>query len=405
MRHKLFWDVLSKKQQNAEATQYVEAGLRVMRHIDVYLESGPEGARLATNVRNLSRQLEVCGGTPLGALLQEIVFMVDRPCCSLDSIIGLLSAYGRLLELTEDWVLAYDVWEVVVDAIDTIGLPAGLHCGDPLVYAMQCYARVARRKGDYELSLAKYARALELADKHGLPNLRIIASLGDAATRLEMGDVHRALEIVNAQLDETASGQWPDLHAKSLHARGNVYYQLGRYRDALENFERALQVDPNSLSIEPLVGNIAACAAKCGRFDIAMDAHRFLSVHAAQAFVRMTCVVNLIELATWMSRREDFDVAAAQAETFVLDHRSDGYRKLYVVRGRIHFALTTNGVEELHALRDWASQHDVVGVVNEINADLDRYAAGGSLLPPRPANAAAPTSFLTLRRFLRRADN
>jgi hypothetical protein len=244
MRHRLFWDTLSRKNQDMDDARYVEAGLRVMRHVDVYLESGPEKARLATNVHNLSQQLDLCGETPLSALLREVTAMIDRPKCSFDSVIGLLCAYARMLNFSQDWPLAHDVWEVIIDAITTIGIPAGLQCDDTLAYAWTFFGHVTQRMGHYELARTRYAQAIALAERHGLKKIVMMAKIGDSGSLFYLGYAQEALDQLDAQRERAEVEGWADLQAKATITRGMIFYARGRREEALTAFDAGMRPIP-----------------------------------------------------------------------------------------------------------------------------------------------------------------
>lgn len=401
MRHRLFWDILSKKTHDADDTRYVEAGLRVMRHLDVYLESGPEKARLATNVRSLSRHLDVCGNTPMGVLLREAVDMVERPKCSFDSVTGLLCAYGRMLELGEDWPLAHDVWEVVIDAIETIGIPAGLQSGDTLTYAWACFARVTRRMGHYELCRERFGRAIALAKEYALPKILMTATIGDGVALGYMGKWNEALETLGIQIERAAIAGWPDLQARAVINRGQVYYHMGRHADALADFEAGILVDPNTLDTEVGLSNIAACAAEGGYFELAKETHQWIFENARSHTARMGSAVNLVELAIWMNDREDFERTVAQAASLTLDSAMDVYRELYTIRGQVHFRLIADGVPRLQRLLESAQSHYLAAAIAEIRRDLARINAGGPFVPPGPTPVPKQRQLPNLERSLR----
>lgn len=405
MRYRLFWDTLSKKNQDTDDARYVEAGLRVMRHVDVYLESGPEKARLATNVRNLSRQLDTCGETPLSALLREVTAMIDRPKCSFDSVIGLLCAYARMLDFSDDWQLAHDVWEVIIDAITTIGIPAAVQSDDTLAYAWTFFAHVTRRMGHYELSRARYAQAIALAERHGLKKIITMAKIGDSGSLFYLGSAQEALDQLDAQRELAEVAGWTDLQAKATLTRGMIFYARGRREDALAAFDAGMRLNPRTSDLDIGVSNIAACAAESGYFEIAKYAHERVFKNAMSQIARFGSAVNLVELAVWMNDREDFVRATNRASSLTFDAHMEAYRRLYTIRGQVHFNMIGDGVPRLRDLLRWTKSHRLADITAEIQKDLARIKKGGSLVPPIPKSTPTPESLAILEQSLRRIES
>ena len=86
--------------------------------------------------------------------------------------------------------------------------------------------------GEYQRALDKYGEALEQAPNH------IHAMRGRARSLMQLGQSPRALAVFN-----TAISLEPDFGATYAN-RGILHDRMGRYEKAAEDYERALQLDP-----------------------------------------------------------------------------------------------------------------------------------------------------------------
>ncbi len=86
--------------------------------------------------------------------------------------------------------------------------------------------------GYYQKALTTYNEALEVSPDH------IYAKRGKARSLMQLGRLHEALQLLN---DVVA--REPDF-APSYANRGILNDRMGRYQKALQDYEHALQLDP-----------------------------------------------------------------------------------------------------------------------------------------------------------------
>lgn len=63
----------------------------------------------------------------------------------------------------------------------------------------------------------------------------------------EMGEYERAAEILAEAVERADEAEMPELYRRASYNLGNSYYRLGRYYDAIDAYERALQITPEHI--------------------------------------------------------------------------------------------------------------------------------------------------------------
>jgi hypothetical protein len=401
MRHQPFWTALAAEGLDKQRRRMLQAGLLVLRYLDVYFEEGRDGAHAAMNMRAFRRQLLVCGDTHIGRVLHTIMAMTERPKLTPNVVFGSVAAYAKLLEEFRDFALAYDVWDTVIHGMGRVGVLDKQGYQDLIVLAFQRRAHTSYRLGRPHEAFADYSRAFECAEKYGLERSMAWVSIGTCVVHGALGAHDVALQTLTVQMDKAQQRGWDDIYASAAMSRGYVYSLKQSYQDALMDFSLAVNSQAALREYDTLVQNIAACAAECGYFALARDAHELTCVSASTTESKMNAIINLVELATWTNEQEDFQRFSEWAGQLSGDAKALAYLSLYTARGRIFFGLTDEPIAELTRALETASALNFQPVVAQIQQDIRRFNMGGSLLPPAPKTVPLPLAMRLLHRYLR----
>jgi len=375
--------------------------LLVLRYLDVYFEEGREAAQSAMNMRSFRRQLAVCGDNVFGRVLKAVVAMIDQPRGTYNSVFGPMAAYARLLEDFGEVVLANDVWDSLVTAVTRSGALNAKDSDEVVFLAFQRRAWTGHRLGRPSQAIADYARAFEYAEAHGLEKSMSWAAIGSCAVHAAGGAHGLALQVLALQMDKAEKHGWDELYAAAAMNRGHVYSLMKCPQEALLDFSLAIHTRVVLRNYESLVMNVAACAAECGYFELAKDAHELTLTSARNAMAKILAAVNLVELSVWTNNRSDFDRFSDLAEKMSLDARSRAYLYLYRVRGRISFGIANEPLAEVKQTLEAASALGIAPIVDQIGQDIRRFEMGGSLLPPTPKTVPLPLAMRLLHKHLR----
>jgi tetratricopeptide (TPR) repeat protein len=216
------------------------------------------------------------------------------------SIPKLLFAYGLLLEDAEEWALAVDVYETLLEHAQR----PDDHEGIPLVYLRLGLCH--RQLGHIVKASAIYQRGLRVArllsDTTGA--LRIRVSEADLAA--EQGDLATASDILDAVIAEARPEQPADrqTRARACHDRGAIAMRLGQYEVAVgllyEAFQGYDDTRSQIVALDDLSTALSALGARAG----ARDALLMLYDMTAKPDIRLDAAINLLRLAA-----EDGDLA------------------------------------------------------------------------------------------------
>lgn len=401
MRHQPFWTALAAEGLDKQRRRMLQAGLLVLRYLDIYFEEGRDGAHAAMHMTAFRRRLLVCGDNAFGRLLTSIVDVIDRPKTAYDVLWGPLAAYARLLEDFREFALAYDVWDTIIRGMMRVGVLDAQTSQEIVVLAFLHRASTSYRLGRADDALADYARVFEYSEKHGLEKAAVTASIG-ACTPLATTGAHSvALQTLDIQIVKAEGNGWDELYAYAATTRGHVRALLKRHQEALLDFSLAIHSKAMLRDYDSLVMNIAACSAECGYFSLAKDAHELTLKNARNMAAKMSAAINLIELAMWTNNRTNFDRFSEVAMTLPADAKAQVYRSLYIARGRIFFELTDEPLAEITRTLEMATALNFTPAVEQINQDIRRFNMGGSLVPAAPKTAPLPLAMRLLHKHVR----
>jgi tetratricopeptide (TPR) repeat protein len=130
--------------------------------------------------------------------------------------------------------------------------------------------RAHRKKGDYKKAAWHINAAREAATRLDNPTLEAVTKIHESWLVFQSGDLRRALQL----LDEAEKELRPIGHALSLgnieSARGRFIRRAGKYADALEHFERAIEFYKKDFSNHPNLARAMVNAAYVRRL-MALD--------------------------------------------------------------------------------------------------------------------------------------
>jgi Ca-activated chloride channel family protein len=110
-------------------------------------------------------------------------------------------------------------------------------CGLAEPFSSVLLGNYAFQRGDYHRATVLYNRALE-ADRY---KPWVLYNLGNVYRAL--GENEPAFEV----WDPDSYAEWEQLQYRVSFNRGTIFYQQGRYRDALSSFRHALEVSPGAV--------------------------------------------------------------------------------------------------------------------------------------------------------------
>jgi signal transduction histidine kinase len=128
--------------------------------------------------------------------------------------------------------------------------------------------------------LAQYAQAMRIAleamvcaEDDSLQQSNALSVMGIAHMRL--GNYSEGLECLLRSLKIAETLDDPFLIGHARNGIGGIYYNMGEYEKALDQFEQIIQLTnetrPGDTTLAMLISNIATCHIKLGNYDRALD--------------------------------------------------------------------------------------------------------------------------------------
>jgi tetratricopeptide (TPR) repeat protein len=177
----------------------------------------------------------------------------------------------RLNLIDAYWCLSNEDPDGAITLLDRTSLAGPGLIPEYLVFLTHFWkGRAHRKKGDYKHAALHINEARQAATRLDNPTLEAVTKIHESWLVFQNGDLGRALQL----LDEAEKELRPIGHALSLgnieSARGRFIRRSGRYQDALEHFEKAIEFYKKDFSHHPNLARAMVNAAYVKRL-MALD--------------------------------------------------------------------------------------------------------------------------------------
>lgn len=378
--HVAFFEALGSLEDNSEAARRVVAGLVVLRLVDNVCSREQTHQWNRGVLRPVAEAVSLLrdpdrAKRDLFSILETIENSDGRPDKA--TLAELLIAYGKTLDLESSWNLA-------ADALQTAAEVAPAFAPGIAADANTLLGAVARRAGDWELSTASYARAVNIAGTAGDLRRALKAEVGFANNYFARGELPAADEMLDGVLAEARANRYDDVASMALHTSGSVAHQRGQYVRAVELAYDALKLAPDDSTRDVILSDIASSFAEMGMSDAARDALLIASAISQSPAVRSLAMVNLLELAGRDGMVEAFDRYCADVAAMPLEARHRAYYLLYRGKGEVQLGRLDTAGQTLEEAKRFAEANQMQQVLCEAEtaiAALEATKAGTSSVP------------------------
>lgn len=143
----------------------------------------------------------------------------------------------------------------------------------------------------------------------------------EAAKHAKLGDYQQAIELLTQAIQSSLSRRTP----MDYNNRGLMYFHLGQIEEAIANYNRALELNPN---LAAAYNNRANCYVNQGELiDALMDYEEALDLNPFHIRALINQGITFRHLGMYREALDNFDIALAQGKL-------EGY--IYAQRGRTH---------------------------------------------------------------------
>ena len=143
----------------------------------------------------------------------------------------------------------------------------------------------------------------------------------EAAKSAKQGNYERAIQLLTQVIQSSLSRRTP----MDYNNRGLMYFHLGQLEEAIANYNRAIELNPN---LAAAYNNRANCYVNQGEMiDALMDYDRALELNPCHIRALINQGITFRHLGMYRESLDNFDIALAQG-------KMEGY--IYAQRGRTH---------------------------------------------------------------------
>jgi tetratricopeptide (TPR) repeat protein len=340
-----------------------------MRLVDDWL-AAPRGSVMSeswgvTAVREAIGEIE--DNTPLRRILTSIVeAVVSAPAGDVHTVAPRLMAFGQSLEYDAKWLLAADVYQVIVAHSDAVA------DADLVVSAYIQLAFCFRTMQYLDAASHAYARAAEVAHAAGDMMGVLRGRLGDAKVAAARGNMPQAESILIETIDRARAEGMNDLESRALVERAYVAGTSGEHDRAIRFSYAALETSVDSRDRDRILSNIATGFRLLGLHDTARDAYLVLAATAQEQYARWLAEINLMELAAQQRIELQFDKYRRDLEDADLTPFLRVMYLLHVGRGYHSLGRAEQGISYLEEAVEAASRYELNQLLFEAEAALDQ---------------------------------
>jgi tetratricopeptide (TPR) repeat protein len=251
-----------------------------LRRVRKYVEAVPEWESIRRCLAQLVDSIEAAVSAPPS----------ERTARSLEAA-RVLGTYAKILQYDAQWGLAADVHRTIIDCahlVDDV---------EHLLDSMLMRGFSLRMQGLLDEASSAYAALRSAALFANNERYRLESLLSDAKVAVDRGNIPVARELLDRTIADARRAGVSVVVSKGLTDRARVAAMQGEYEHSLACSYEALEGAVDQRDRERILGNIAVTFSQMGLRDAARDAGLLVAATAQDRSVRLTAIVNLMELA------------------------------------------------------------------------------------------------------------
>ena len=391
--HRAYIEALADAREGSACWHAIVAGYASLQLFESWMDGGIGMAPPSMlDVRRVRRYIEAVPATHPGRhCLTQLVDGIEavageysaRPESPQEEVGRVLSAYAKLLQYDAKWGLAADVHGTIVEFARRIGDTARM------LHSMLMRGYSLRMQGRLDDASDEYAALRDAAIAAGDERYRLESHLSDAKIAIDRGNFPAAREQLDRTIGEARAAACWQVVSKALSDRAHVAAVQHDHELALDCAYEALELTDAPARREGILSNIALVFGQMGLRRAARDAALIVAATTQDQNVRLTALVNLMELAYQDGRELVFEqyrreLAREELSPYLqavyYESSSQGLR----VFGRAHEAR-----QAAERMLDIAERHDLHELVLKAEALL--HVADTATAAEQPAAEPQPT--------------
>ena len=303
LRHTHFFEQLATTDQDGLAWRVAHASLVVLRYVSDWMSSQAGGP---ANFARARSALSAVDDLPAGNLTRDVLRRVldamdGAPTGEVRLIAPELMACARELDLDAKWVLAIDVYDVVLEYVRAESHP------EMVVDALLRRGHCLRELGEHADASESFAAAALLAERAGYAMGLFRAQIGEAKLIIARGN----LSLADAMLERIAARarglglKWA--LSKAMHERAEIAHLRGDHHLAIRYAFNALRGSNEITERDRILGDLASYFYMLGARSVARDVYLILSSTSREQSQRWVETINLMQLAADDGLRSEFE--------------------------------------------------------------------------------------------------
>lgn len=321
MRHLPFINALASAADTSDPVwRDAAGGYLALRFFDCWLEDGPDVIAGDPGISVLRAEVTAVPDADPSVretLLTFVTIMSEAKQADPVAVSESLLTYGKYLESAGRLELAADVYRTLAEALDP---PSGTIDPGLAATAFVLYGFVSRLLGDFDLAGAAYDRSHTLATQVGDLAAALRARIGTANLLRGRGNLGDSEALLDSVVKEAAAANLSHMQSGALHSRGAARQKRGRYAEAMIDYFASYELAPDETERELILGDLAACALDAGYHRMARDAHRRLADTTHTPILRLSSLINLLEIAARDGDAVEFDRLQRDIQAYAAEH-------------------------------------------------------------------------------------